>query len=532
MWRSQLGVAGVFGLILLGYILGQIVLAAKVWRDFDTLGIGGSAYNEIILAKDLVADVLPPPEYLVETHLLVHETLGARSPEEREEFLKRISVLESEFIKRHDYWRDHLSNTELRNELLDDSYTPAARYFEIVHSSLEPALRSGNQAEAQRIVEGPLREAYKEHRHAIDRVVNTSNQWLDTTLSKAEQTKASEIRLMALYIVIITGAGMLSVYLISRRLVGRIERTVSALNTIANRDLRVTIPIDGEYEFQELGQAFNTTVGRIREDLSGYNEQSSVVDASAGALMSLSEQLKGTANSNLKRTQTLSQLTQGVSQHLHTISISTQDMMDTVRDISFSASEAANVTRKAVDNAHQANDIVSRLEQSSTEIDMVVRVIHAIAEQTNFLALNANIEASRAGEAGKGFAVVANEVKELANQTKKATQEIVRRIDAIRVDSRSTIEAITQISQVVDQVHLLQNAIVQAVAKQSDVSHAMAQNIHKAATSGDAITQATQAGLGDAQSLSNTAQATQAASEELTRLAATLRERVARWKTV
>jgi methyl-accepting chemotaxis protein len=362
--------------------------------------------------------------------------------------------------------------------------------------------------------------------------VRTSNHWLDTTLSKSEETKSTEIRLMALYIFIITGGGILSVYLVSRRLVGRIERTVSALNTIANRDLRVTIPIDGEYEFRALGQAFNTTVGRIREDLSGYNEQSSVVDASAGALMSLSEQLKGTAHSNLKRTQTLNQLTQGVSQHLHTISLSTQDMMDTVRDISFSASEAANVTRQAVNNAHQASDIVSRLEQSSTEIDMVVRVIHAIAEQTNFLALNANIEASRAGEAGKGFAVVANEVKELANQTKQATQEIVRRIDAIRVDSRSTIEAITGISQVVDQVHVLQNAIVQAVAKQSDVSHAIVQNIHKAAMSGDAITQAAQAGLADAQSLSNTAQATQASSEELTRLAASLRERVARWKTV
>jgi len=184
MWRSQLGVAGVFGLILLGYILGQIVLAAGVWRDFDTLGIGGSVYNEIILAKDLVADVLPPPEYLVETHLLVHETLGARSPEEREELLKGISTLEADFIKRHDYWREHLTNVQLRNELLEDAYTPAARYFEIVHSSLEPALRSGNQAEAQRIVEGPLRDAYKEHRLAIDRVVRTSNHWLDTTLSK------------------------------------------------------------------------------------------------------------------------------------------------------------------------------------------------------------------------------------------------------------------------------------------------------------------------------------------------------------
>jgi hypothetical protein len=120
-------------------------------------------------------------------------------------------------------------------------------------------------------------------------------------------------------------------------------------------------------------------------------------------------------------------------------------MQASIREISKNANESARVAKNAVSVAHSTNETVKKLGESSQEIGNVIKVITSIAQQTNLLALNATIEAARAGEAGKGFAVVANEVKELAKQTAKATEDIGRKIDAIQGDTKGAVKAIEEI---------------------------------------------------------------------------------------
>jgi methyl-accepting chemotaxis protein len=172
---------------------------------------------------------------------------------------------------------------------------------------------------------------------------------------------------------------------------------------------------------------------------------------------------------------------------------------------------------------------VSKLGVSSQEIGNVVKVITSIAEQTNLLALNATIEAARAGEAGKGFAVVANEVKELAQETARATEDIARRVETIQADTSGAVEAIGQISAIITSINDYQLTIASAVEEQTATTNEMSRNVTEAATGSGEIASNI---IGVASAAATTTQAvtqTLNAVDELARMAAELRTEVARF---
>jgi methyl-accepting chemotaxis protein len=139
-----------------------------------------------------------------------------------------------------------------------------------------------------------------------------------------------------------------------------------------------------------------------------------------------------------------------VSRNVQTVAAGAEEMGASIREIANSASEAAQVATEAVEIVGSVNSTVAQLGASSAEIGNVVKLITTIAEQTNLLALNATIEAARAGDAGKGFAVVASEVKDLAQETAKATDDISGRVQAIQADAEAAVSAISRIVEVID----------------------------------------------------------------------------------
>src|SRR5260370_11641222 len=159
-------------------------------------------------------------------------------------------------------------------------------------------------------------------------------------------------------------------------------------------------------------------------------------------------------------------------------------MTASVGEMAKNASEAAQVAVLAVRKTKAANETMSRLDKSSEEIGSVVKLITSIEQQTNLLCMNATIEAARAGAAGKGFAVVANEVKDLANETAKATEQITQKIQAIQQDTTKSVEALTEISGVIARMNDISATIASAVEEQTATTNEIARNVTEAARGG------------------------------------------------
>src|SRR5208282_4760489 len=263
-----------------------------------------------------------------------------------------------------------------------------------------------------------------------------------------------------------------------------------------------------------------TTVGENAESLSSASEE----------LTATSQQMSANAEETSAQAKVVSTATVQVSQNLQTVATGAEEMGASIKEIAKNATEAAKVATSAVKVAETANTTVSKLGDSSTEIGQVIKVITSIAQQTNLLALNATIEAARAGEAGKGFAVVANEVKELAKETAKATEDISRKIEAIQTDTKAAVDAIGTISGVINQISEISSTIATAVEEQDATTNEMARNVSEAASGSGEITKNIAGVAEAAQSTTHGAADTQKAAAELSKLATTLRELIGRYK--
>jgi methyl-accepting chemotaxis protein len=188
-----------------------------------------------------------------------------------------------------------------------------------------------------------------------------------------------------------------------------------------------------------------------------------------------------------------------------------------------------SVAKNAVNVAHSTNETVKKLGESSQEIGNVIKVITSIAQQTNLLALNATIEAARAGEAGKGFAVVANEVKELAKQTAKATEDIGRKIEAIQSDTKGAVKAIEEIGTIINQINDISNSIASAVEEQTVTTNEIGRNVTEAAKGVNDIAKNIGGVAVAAKNTTQGANDTQKASQELSRMAARLQTVVSKF---
>ncbi len=234
-------------------------------------------------------------------------------------------------------------------------------------------------------------------------------------------------------------------------------------------------------DFRKVVQGVNDTLNTVIGPLQTTAEQSSVLAVSAGSVTSVSAKMADAAAETSTMASRVATAADQVNHNLQTVSSSAEEMTASIREIAKNASEAARVATTAVKVAETTNSTVAKLGDSSAEIGKVIKVITSIAQQTKLLALNATIEAARAGEAGKGFAVVANEVKELAKETAKATEDISRKIEAIQSDTHDAVSAIEQIGAIIGQINDIQNTIATAVEEQTATTNEISRNVTEAA---------------------------------------------------
>jgi len=310
----------------------------------------------------------------------------------------------------------------------------------------------------------------------------------------------------------------------------KVDLMLGAVNLASKGDLTQKITVNGDDAIGQMGGGLAQFFDNLRVSISRIAQTATTLSGSSGELTSVSQQMSATAEETSAQAGVVSAASEEVSRNLQTVATSTEEMSATIKEIAKKTTESAKIASEAVKVAQATNVTVSKLGESSAEIGQVVKVITSIAQQTNLLALNATIEAARAGEAGKGFAVVANEVKELAKETAKATEDISRKIEAIQADTKGAVEAIGAIGRIINQVNDISNSIATAVEEQDATTNEMARNVTEAAKGASEISKNI---LGVAEAAKNTAQGaggSQREAQDLLRVATELRELVGQFK--
>ncbi len=311
------------------------------------------------------------------------------------------------------------------------------------------------------------------------------------------------------------------------------EKVDSILEVVGNAsegDLTQEISIKGEDAIGRMGEGLSGFFKNLRTSISEIANMSQTLGSSSEELTSVSQTMAGNAEETSAQANVVSAASEQITRNVQTVSTGADEMSASIKEIAQNANEAARVAKSAVEVAETTNKTVAKLGDSSAEVGQVIKVITSIAEQTNLLALNATIEAARAGEAGKGFAVVANEVKELANQTAKATEDISQKIEAIQQDTKSSVDAIGEITLIINQINDISNTIASAVEEQTATTAEIGRNVDETAKGSAEISENISGVAQAAQETSSGVGQTQDAANELSKMAVSLQKLVSQFK--
>ncbi|MBZ5735919.1 methyl-accepting chemotaxis protein [Nocardioides sp. TRM66260-LWL] len=352
---------------------------------------------------------------------------------------------------------------------------------------------------------------------AMDR--STSQASLDATIAHLSMT------------VLVVGGLALAVlialaWLITRSITRPLGAIATSLRRFSEGDLSQRVPERSSAELGELERSINSSMASVADVVSTVMSSSELVATASGQLSSSSTQIAAGAEETATQAAVVSDAANEVSRNVTTISDGSEQMSAAILEIAQSANEAARVASDAVTVVQRTHDQVGRLGTASQEIGNVVKVITSIAEQTNLLALNATIEAARAGDLGKGFAVVAGEVKDLAQSTGRATEDISARVEAIQGETQAAMAAMAEILDTIVAINDHQMTIAAAVEEQTATTNEI-NRIINAASAGAGEIAHNVSGVATATSMTTQAVAQNLdAAEELARMAEKLRAEV------
>ncbi|GAA4602538.1 methyl-accepting chemotaxis protein [Actinoplanes octamycinicus] len=406
-----------------------------------------------------------------------------------------------------------------------------AKYRNIVTETLLPLVASGNRARLDSVRSSQIVPVMSEVRDQLTKLSDLTVQATAAQEADAEGRYQSTKWRVLLLLTLSALVGVALALTASRMIVRPLSACVTVLDRLRDGDLTARADVHSRDEVGRMAQALNHTAEAMDAMVGRVRGSADVLASASEELSTVSAQLSVSAEETSAQVSTVSESAGRVSDGVRAVSAGAEEMGVSIREIANSANEAAGVAADAARTAEVTNSSVSRLGEASAQISTVVALITSIAEQTNLLALNATIEAARAGEMGKGFAVVAAEVKDLAQETARATQEITAQVAAIQTESDGAVHAIQQIAAVIATINDYATTIAAAVEEQTATTAEIARSVGQAAEGSTAIA-GTIAGVAQAAAqVTSGATETQQTAADLARTAAELQATVAAYRT-
>ena len=499
--------------------------AAIASIQINQIRFGGPIQVANQQVSDLVADILPPPEYVIEPYL--EATLLMNEPSSLAQRKARLSELHKQFDDRYSYWQQSNLDPALKAAIVDQSGAAAKRFWDEVEQSLLPAAERGDRDAEQRSY-ARLTGLYADHRHKIDSLVAAATAFQSKLAAQSQAQLQTAIMWLA-------GAGLLVaalmigglVYLV-RRALNPLAATADAMQRMAQGDTSVDVAgADRNDEIGVMAQAFEVFRGATRAQADNEAKQRAVVAELAGALDALSKgdmtyriatplapeyeslrtgfnqsvdglgqilssvadtalsvqsgatEIRAASDDLALRTEQQAASLEETAAAMNQVTVMVQGTAEGATNVNRSITEAHREATEGGAVVKRAVDAMGAIEKSANEITQIINVIDGIAFQTNLLALNAGVEAARAGDAGKGFAVVANEVRALAQRSADAAKDIKALITTSAEQVAGGVALVGETGTLLDRIVARVGEVSELITGIANSAETQATNLHQ-----------------------------------------------------